>query len=138
MSWPRFSACVVRVGPEGTSSQEVLVEIVESPAVPPEHQPPAYFIGTKTTVVLDRMTEITWIGDSDFHVGGYVDVYPAENQRCSRTVELSPHRSSFRTQRARFSGRRPINGARLRQCSRMTPEERRADKHRPLVEFVSG
>jgi len=70
----------VRVGPEGISSQEVLVEIVESPAVLPEHQPPAYFIGTEITVVIDRMTEITWIGDSDFHVGGYVDVYPAENQ----------------------------------------------------------
>jgi hypothetical protein len=69
----------LRVGPEGTTSQDLLTEIVESP-VAPEHQPPAYFIGTKVTVVIDRMTEITWIGDSDFHVGGYVDVYPAEDQ----------------------------------------------------------
>lgn len=78
MSWPRFSARVLRVGPEGPS-QDVLVEIVESP-VAPEHQQSAYFIGTKITVVIDRMTEITWIGDSDFHVGGYVDVDPAEKQ----------------------------------------------------------
>ncbi|MFL5962077.1 MAG: hypothetical protein ACJ757_04200 [Gaiellaceae bacterium] len=35
---------------------------------------PKRYIGFELTIVVNRKTEILWVGDSDWHVGGYIDV----------------------------------------------------------------
>jgi hypothetical protein len=37
-------------------------------------------IGAEITLVVAYETEILWIGDSDFHVGGHLDFLPVEGQ----------------------------------------------------------